>query len=151
GPGSGLGQLDLRQAINLANVQPGTNTVRFDPSVFGTTPRTITLTEGELELGAAGSLVIDGPGASLLTINGNHASRVFVMNGASATLSGLTITGGTAASGGGVANYSGTLSLTGCVITGNTAATQGGGLFGGYHSTLSLTNCTIHGNSTSGL
>ena len=107
GPGSGLGQLDLRQAINLANIQPGTNNVTFSPSVFGTTPRTITLTEGQIGLGAAGSPVVDGPGANLLSINANKASRVFIMGGTSVTLSGLTITGGYALNGGGVANYGG--------------------------------------------
>ena len=149
GPGSGPGQLDLRQAISLANVAPGKNTVSFDPSVFGTTPQTITLTQGQIGLGAAGSPTVAGPGARLLTINGNNATRLFLVKGTTATLSGMTITGGHAYYGGGVANYSGTLSMTGCVIAGNTAYlppgdATGGGLFNTGNSTL--TNCTISGN-----
>ena len=145
--GSGLGQLDLRQAINLANIQPGTNTVTFDKSVFGTKPQTITLTGGEIGLGSVGSPVIDGPGPNLLTINGNGASRVFVENGSSATLSGLTITGGSAPFGGGVAVYGGTLSLNNCTISGNSAARFGGGLRVSNGGTLSLNYCTIRLNS----
>ncbi len=152
GPGSGLGQLDLRQAINLANAQPGDNTVSFDPSVFGTTPQTITLTQGQIGLGSAGSPTVAGPGPKLLTINGNNASRVFLLSGTRATLSGLTITGGTAQWGGGVANYSGTLSMTGCFISGNTTTGsdtyegRGGGLLNS--GTMTLTDCTISGNSS---
>ena len=147
GPGSGLGQLNLRQAINLANIEPGTNTVSFSPSVFGTTPRTITLTEGEIGLGAAGSPVVAGPGASLLSIIGNHASSVFVHSAGSAVLSGLTITGGGAQYGGGVSNNGGTLSLADCIITGNTAFNLAGGGGLSNSGTMTLTNCTISGNS----
>ena len=149
GPGSGLGQLDLRQAINLANVQPGTNTVTFSPSVFGTTPRTITLTEGEIGVGGPGSQVIDGPGASLLTIDGNNASRVFYMygTGTSVALSGLTITGGNAPEGGGVADRYGTLLLSNCTVRGNSAGNIGGGVIS-ISGTATLTNCTISGNSS---
>src|SRR5262249_14902621 len=44
------GQLTLRQAVNLANALPSADTIRFDSSVFGTTPQTISLTVGELTL-----------------------------------------------------------------------------------------------------
>ena len=151
GRGSGLGQLDLRQAINLANVTPGKNTVSFDPSVFGTTPQTITLTQGQIGLGGVGSPTVAGPGPMLLTINGNNASRVLLLVGTAATLSGLTITGGTAQGGGGVANYSGMLSMSGCLISGNTTTGgdfegRGGGLLNS--GTMTLTDCTISGNSS---
>ena len=78
GPGSGPGELDLRQAINLANVQPGTNTASFSPSVFGTTPRTITLTAGEIGLGAAGARCRRAGGQPAHD-QCQPASRVFVM------------------------------------------------------------------------
>jgi hypothetical protein len=42
GTGSGEGGLSLRQAINLAGVQAGAETISFDPLVF-TLPQTITL------------------------------------------------------------------------------------------------------------
>ena len=146
GLASGLGQLGLRQAINLADVEPD-GPVRFAPSVFGTTPQTITLTAGELMLTNQGGNVIDGPGAGLLTVSGNNASRVFCDQGVSADVSGLTITGGNAPVGGGLDNDGGILSLTGCTITGNVAS-DGGGL-DNDGGTLLLTNCTITGNMAS--
>ena len=143
---------------------------RFD------TPQTITLYSSTLELTDTAKLTITGPGASLLTVNGSEISGgVFeVTAGATAALTGLTITGGSAdaGAGGGVFNdqgrltladavisgntgnkggglYSddGTSMLTGCTISGNTAAVQGGGLAlnGGV---LSLTDCTISGNKS---
>ncbi len=154
GLASGLGQLDFRQAINLANVQAGNNTVSFDPSIFGTTPQTITLTAGEIGLGGVGSPIVTGPGGSLLSISGNNASRVFFVNGTSATLSGLTITGGSAPYGGGVWCKGGTLSLSDCIITGNSTTQNddpfksGGGVLN-EGGTLSLEGCTVSGNSTS--
>ena len=146
GLASGLGQLDLRQAINLADVEPDAP-ISFAPSVFGTTPQTITLTAGELTLTNPGGNVIGGPGAGLLTVSGNNVSRVFYDQGVSADLSGLTITGGNAPVGGGLDNDGGFLSLTGCTITGNVAS-DGGGL-DNDGGTLLLTNCTIMGNTAS--
>ena len=148
GVGAGLGELSLRQGTDLANLEPGTNTITFDSSLFGAGPRTMTLTGGEISLGAAGTTVVTGPGANLLTIDGHGASRVFIVNGAGAALSGLTITGGNAPMGGGVANYNGTLSLTGCIVTGNSAAQNGGGLYSKLGSNT-LTNCTVSDNSAS--
>ena len=43
------GKLDLRGAVNLANVLSGAHTITFAPSVFATA-QTITLTSGQLEL-----------------------------------------------------------------------------------------------------
>src|SRR4051812_27047870 len=40
----------LRSEVNLATTTAGANTVTFDASVFGTIPRTITLTSGQLDL-----------------------------------------------------------------------------------------------------
>ena len=65
-------------------------TITFDPSLKG---KTITLTNGQLVL--AKNVQIVGPGASLLKISGNNASRVFWVNtGVTATISGLTIANG---------------------------------------------------------
>jgi hypothetical protein len=59
-------------------------------------PATITLTQGQLELSNTGTAItIDGPGAGLLSISGNNANRVLLVdNGVTAVPSGLTITGG---------------------------------------------------------
>src|SRR5262245_11997985 len=60
GPGS------LRQAVLDANIQFGADTIRFADGLQGT----IGLTGGEL--GITDILRIDGPGASVLAVSGNH-------------------------------------------------------------------------------
>lgn len=67
------------------------------------------------------------------------------------TISGSTITGNTADSGGGVytgGKYAGDLTITDSTITGNTANTNGGGvLAGGGVVNLTLSNTSITGNT----
>ncbi len=144
------GETDLRQAITYAESLSGNETVTFDPTVFST-PQTVTLTSGQLNLTkASGTLTIQGPGANLLSVSGNNASRVFYLNGGSAYLSGLTVTGGYSAYfGGGLDNNGGTATLTNCTISGNSTGASGGGLanYGGA-ATLTLTDCTVSGNSS---
>ena len=94
GVGSLAGDLDLRQAVNLADVIGTAATITFDPTVFAA-PQTITLTAGQLDLSdTSGLLTIDGP-AARVTISGGGKDRVFVVyGGVTASLIGLTITGG---------------------------------------------------------
>src|SRR5262249_29188228 len=90
GPGS------LRQAGSEANAARGADTITFDPAAFAT-PKTITLTTGELRV--TDSVTIAGPGAALATVSGNNTSRVFHMEGSGTldvTLSALTVTKGQA-------------------------------------------------------
>jgi hypothetical protein len=143
--GASPGVLDLRAAIDLADVMGGARTITFDPAVFATA-QTITLTAGQLKLSSTtGTIAIDGPGADLLSIDGNRADSVFQINSqVTASISGLTITGGsTRGVGGGVLNL-GTATLDHCTISGNSAGYGGGVLSDG---TLSLDHCTISGNS----
>lgn len=89
GPGS------LRDAVLSANLAVGPDQAVFEPGLSGT----ITLTSGEITI--TGPLVIDGPGATVLTVSGGNQSRVFVVNDGAAgvmdvTLSGLTLTQGNA-------------------------------------------------------
>ena len=58
------GVTSLREAIAFAESLTGPRTITFDPSVFGTTPQTITLTLGELKLTDAATLTIAGPGGA---------------------------------------------------------------------------------------
>src|SRR5262245_6844950 len=77
----------LRQAILDATATAGDDTIVFgDGTAIGgtdftdTTPDTITLTGGQLDLtnsGPGNAITIQGAGADLLSISGNHASRVF--------------------------------------------------------------------------
>src|SRR6516225_5855181 len=79
---SGAGS--LRDVIKAAG---SGDTIVFAPTLDG---QTITLTSGELAFSK--SLDIEGPGASLLAVSGNNASRVFdISGGVSLTLAGLTI------------------------------------------------------------
>ena len=142
-----LGELDLRGAVELANVQPGDNTVTFDPTVFSSA-QTITLTSGQLELSkTSGTETITGPAAGL-TISGGGLSRVFqVDSGVTASLSGLVVTGGsTAENGGGLYNDRGTTTLADVTISDNSASGSGGGLYN-LGGTTTLAAVTISGNS----
>ena len=114
----------LRAAIAQANADGGGDTIVFS-SLFNT-PQTITLTGGQLELtGTTAGTTITGPGAGLLSVSGHGASRVFMVDAnVSASISGLTVSGGNAGqdgSGGGLYNDGGTLTLTDCTVSGNSA------------------------------
>ncbi len=92
-----------------------------------------------------------GPGASNLTVSGNHATTVFVVNqGVTATIAGLTIADGYSDSGaaGGIYNL-GALTVTNCTLSDNSAPNGSFGLGGGIanQGTLTVTNCTLSGNS----
>ncbi len=147
------GEIDLRQAIGMANMNGGIETITFDSTVFGTA-QTIELASGQLELSdTTGTETITGPSGGL-TISGGNASRVFqVDEGVTASITGLTISGGQAAGNGGGVNNSGTLTLTDCTVSGNTAVYGAGTALGGgiyNNGTLTLTGSTITANRASG-
>jgi hypothetical protein len=142
---SGAGS--LRQAIISANPS---DTVVFAAGVTGT----ITLTSGELLVGK--NLAITGPGANVLSVSGNNASRVFhISPGNTVTISDLTVKNGNASGqgGGGIDNEHATVTVSTCSIS-NNSADYGAGLFNdGFASSATMTvrNCTVSGNTaTSG-
>ncbi len=142
GPGS------LRFAMGTAFDQAGADSISFDPDFFST-PRRIRLTSPLPDIN--GDLSILGPGASLLSVDGANLDRVFkVGSGVIADLRGLTITGGNAgsAAGGGILN-GGTLTITRCHITGNTAA-FGGGISNELGALLNVDKSTISNNTATG-
>src|SRR6516165_721964 len=104
------GETDLRQAIAQANSNGGDQTITFDPIVFAT-PQTITLNGTQLELtDTTGTETITGAAAGV-TVKGGGLSRVFLVDGGvTASISGLTITGGNSGNynGGGLYNHGGT-------------------------------------------
>jgi hypothetical protein len=127
----------LRDAIATT---PAGGTVDFQPGLSGT----ITLTTGELAISE--DLTISGPGASVLTVSGNHASRVFDITApVTVAISGLRIADGSVpdATGGGIYN-NGTLTVTSCTVSGNSAYYEGGI---DNQGTLTLTNSDVSGNS----
>jgi hypothetical protein len=126
GPGS------LRQALASAN---DGDTINF--AVTGT----ITLISGGLV--CAKNVTISGPGANQFSINGNQALFVFgVLPGKTATISNLTMTNGQF----GIWNEQGTLTVTNCIISGNSAD----GLYN-HEGTLTANNCVVSLNSADGL
>ncbi len=141
------GVVTLRQAIGEA---ASGDTIRFAESLHG---QTITLTQGVLDVSK--NLTIDGPDAGRLAVSGNNSSEVLdVASGVSATVSGLTITGGSATTGGGIFN-AGTLTLQGVNVTGNVASNNGfygGGQGGGIYNTgtLNVDDSTIKDNKAIG-
>src|SRR5882757_6001972 len=114
---------------------------------------TILLTSGELQITHA--ITINGPGAGSLAIDGNGTFRVFDNLTSGVSISGFSITNGSAPgdSGGGVFNEGGnsaTLRLSDCIVSGNSAAFRGGGIVNsgsGTAATLTITNSTISDNS----
>jgi hypothetical protein len=140
GPGS------LRDAI--ANTPAG-GTVDFQAGLSGAIP----LSSGELAISK--DLTLSGPGAGVLTVSGSHASRVFdILGPFTVALSGLTIADGfDPFGGGGIANgHGGTLTVTDCILSGNSANSgsgrgAGGGIFNDNGGTLTVTGSILSGNT----
>ena len=128
---SGVGS--LRQSILDANAAAGADTIAFSGVVFeDQTPDTIALTTGQLTISDA--LVIAGPGAGLLTINGNNSSRVFQINpGVDATIANITIANGRVSDVGGAIVNGGSLAVINTTFNNNIAMQVGGAIanFGG--------------------
>jgi hypothetical protein len=157
-----------------ANTNPAGSEVEFDPTVFAA-PQTITLTSTLTLSETAGPEVIDGPGASLVTVSGNNRVGVFaVSDGVTATLSGLTISHGSAHNegdfGGGIVNYGtvtvsdstiafdsaylggginnlGTMTVSDSTISNDSAGLDGGGIDNNYLNTLTVSDSTIDNDS----
>jgi hypothetical protein len=83
------------------------------------------------------------------TVTGNTATGDYgggISTGGTAVITDSTISGNTAANGGGVFDHDGSLTITGSLLSGN-SANYGGGLYNG--STSSVMNSTLSGNSGS--
>ncbi len=108
----------LRAAIEMANRASNHDTITFAHSLKGT----ITLTRALPVLST--DIAICGPGPSVLTVARSSdlatpAFRIFTVSSrAKVTISGLTITGGSAVAGGGIDN-AGSLSVVNARISGN--------------------------------
>jgi CSLREA domain-containing protein len=152
----GPGDLSLREAISLANLEPDLQTIRFAPSLTSGGAATISLSLGEIVIRE--TVTINGPGANLLAIDAHGASRVLVVDDGTAgstklidvALNGLTLTGGRAIGfnyGGGILNHE-NLTITAGAVTGNSANFFGGGIWTGFGN-LTVTSSTISGNQAS--
>jgi hypothetical protein len=154
--------LSLREAIAVVNSQSagglsaaeqqqitgtlgGDDTIQFDPGLGGGT-----ITLGGTELAVTQPVSITGPAAGL-TLDANHASRVFNVNDGTAAsiavaISGLTLANGSSPDYGGAIYNAEALTLAGCTLSGNSATFGGGDLYN-YAGTATLSNCTVSGGS----
>lgn len=120
-------------------------------------PSLITLTTGEITV-AQDDLTIRGTALTVVTVSGNHASRVFHHTGTGAlTIDRLRIEAGTEhrngdASGGCILSYAGSVVVHDAVVTGCTALADTGYAFGGAISApagVTLMHATISNNEAS--
>ncbi|MCK6473772.1 MAG: hypothetical protein L6R28_18775 [Planctomycetes bacterium] len=148
GPGS------LRDAIDLSNNAPGTDTITFDKAVTGT----IGLTTGQISIDEA--VTIAGPGQGVLTIDAQNNSRIFSIQtddtANAVSISGLTLTNGYINGyGGAIFSTHSHLTITNCTISNNDATDNGGGImFYGYYDggqmNLTVTDSTFENNNAQG-
>lgn len=131
----------LRYAVN--NATSGSDTIDLS-HVAGT----ITLTNGTLTIN--NSVTIIGPGAALLTISGNNATTVFTIGfNATVSIGKLNIAYGSGPINGGAIVNDGTLTLTQCAFSGNTAVLSGGAVYS--MGALTVSDSIFAGNTaTSG-
>jgi len=79
------------------------------------------------------------------TLTFGYGGGVYNDVGGTATLTNCTVSGNSAASGGGVFNYGGPMTISNSTLSGNTASAFGGGI--GNFDTLAINNSTVSGNS----
>ncbi|MBQ3389012.1 MAG: hypothetical protein IJG60_07360 [Thermoguttaceae bacterium] len=134
------GFLSLREALLLADDRA---VITFDPSLAG---GTIQLADKEIIIDRR--VTVDASPAGGITVCGSGTGRVLRVYGGSTdvpvTLIGLTITGGGFGYGAGIYNV-GWLKLVNCVLTGNTATSNGGGIYSTKE--ITLVNSTLSGNT----
>ena len=160
------GRISLREAIYYAGTATPDATITFDGALDGAT-----IALGGAVLRIDKPLTVDASMLTSLTIDAGGASRVFVVTApeGDVVLNHLTITGGSAADGGGIYNsatltvlnseilensadrgggiYSiGELALTGVTLAGNASDDDGGGICQRL-GTLTVTNSVLAGNS----
>ncbi len=79
------GDFSLREAIEIANLNPDPDEISFAPSLTAAGPAAILLTMGEMEI--TDSVKLNGPGSELLTIDAQSKSRVINITEAKANVS----------------------------------------------------------------
>ncbi len=139
GPGS------LRAALDTSRADGDGDVITFDPTVFATR-QTIPIVNGLLF--AYVGVTIQGPTAGVVldgsAIPARSAQPILVFGSDTATSSASNLIIQNDPAGSGLDNRFGTLTLTNCVMQGNTAE-NGGGVFN--DGTLTLVNCTVARNT----
>ena len=151
-PSGPTGTVSLRQAIVTANADTidSQENINFAASLAGTIDLTTALPN------LANNISINGPGASVLTVQRDSSAAQFSVftigignasldSSRTVSLSGMTIADGLANYGGGISNGS-TLILDHIAIINNEAVYSGGGIISGS-CPLTVTECTFSHNS----
>jgi len=135
---------------NCVAGEVGTDVITFDSGVFPVAnANTITLTSSLPTITT--DLTITGQGTPSLTVDANNTGLVFRMTSSTVSLNSLTVTGGTANTGGGIHAYTNSsVTLNNSTVSGNSAAAAGGGIFARLSSSITLNNSTVSGNSAAG-
>ncbi|MEW5987776.1 MAG: hypothetical protein AB1791_14170 [Chloroflexota bacterium] len=154
-PGDGIcataaGECTLRAAVMETNALAGENTIVLPAGTY-----TLTIAGAGEDAAATGDLDIShnltlvGEGNDLVAIDGNGkvtGDRVFhLLSPAEATLTGITIRGGSAPSGGGIFS-DGSLTIINSNVTGNAAGRDGGGILN-FNATTTMSNTTFISNT----
>jgi predicted outer membrane repeat protein len=139
-----MGSTTLRAAINTANGH-GNSTIAFASALTG---GTINLGSALPNMTQSALLQVKGPSGATITINGGgHAIFVVKTSQGALSVSNLTLTNGSAGTGGAldVESAPNGVTLSNVVFSGNTAAAQGGAIFS--KEPLAVTSCTFTNNS----
>lgn len=131
-----------------------TNSSSGDTIEFGDLTGTITLTQGDVAI--EHTLTVAGPGADVLTVDGNAQDLIFhiVGNFESFEISGLTLSNANGSYGGAIGDdgYSLDIIVSNCIFLNNVSDPDYGGAIyfdGGAEKTLTITNSTFTNNSLS--
>jgi hypothetical protein len=153
----------LRDAITAANATTDADAIQFKSGLTGSIDLDSNLPK------ITDPVTIQGPGASVISVNGQNARRVFdiltTTDGDPVSISGLTVTGGLSSGstastrGGGILNENADLTVSDSVVSGNTGTILGGGIYSGcanfvcsigtrgYSASLTLERSTVSGNT----
>ncbi len=155
------GVWSLREAVMYANSHPGDFTIQLPAGTYTLTRQganeDAALT-GDLDILNNGSVTIVGAGADTTTIDASglfdaglgYGDRLFDVHGATLSLDGLTLTGGSTptsgddadTSGGAIRNTGGELFVTNDTLSNNTAKHNGGGIYG-IQAVINVTGTTL--------
>ena len=131
----------LRAAVEQARKIPGARIVLPDGLYE--------LSSGK-DIRISSNLTIEGGGPDKVVVSGKNLSRVFsVVNGASVTISGITIADGKAYNGGGIAVLRAKLALVNSIISKNRSDKHGAGLYISL-GMASIDDSVISGNEADG-
>lgn len=142
---SGAGS--LRAAIAAASAG---DTIQFAASLAN---QTITLTSGQIEIGAGKNITIDGSAAPGVTVSGNNRSRMFLVKSnqdfpTTLSFKNLSLTNGYTAEHGGAikGEHKANITVENVTFQNNVADQGGGAIYSAWENHLTVNNAQFNGN-----